>query len=126
MFKLSGNLTPDFYAINTMMPAYPPSGECRIDNAAATIVDLKSATTLVPQTEATIGDLLTQASVNWAYYSGAWDFALSHPPFAAGRSKAKPEFPVSPSAVQLFCRVRSGDGGRQSQPGMRICWTPAL
>ena len=46
----------------------------------------------MPQTEATIGDLLTKAGVNWAYYSGAWDFALSHPPFTAGTSKANPNF----------------------------------
>jgi acid phosphatase len=46
----------------------------------------------VPQTETTIGDLLTEAGVRWAYYAGAWDFALSHPPFAAGLSKASPNF----------------------------------
>ncbi len=89
VFKLSGNLTPDFYAINTMMAAYPPSGNA---DAAQRVVDLQSATTLVPQTETTIGDLLTQAKVDWAWYSGAWDFALSHPPFAAGASKASPNF----------------------------------
>ncbi|MDR3533637.1 MAG: acid phosphatase, partial [Rhodopila sp.] len=89
VFKLSGNLTPDYYAVNTMLPPYPPSGNA---DAAQQTVNLKSATTLVPQTETTIGDLLTQAKVDWAYYSGAWDFALSHPPFAAGSSKASPNF----------------------------------
>ncbi len=92
VFKLSGNLTPDFYAINTMMPPYPPSGNAEPTTPPQQTVDLKSATTLTPQTEATIGDLLTQAKVDWAYYSGAWDFAASHPPFAAGRSKASPNF----------------------------------
>ena len=89
VFVLSGNLTPDFYAINTMMPAYPPSGNA---DPGEQTVNLKSATTLVPQTETTIGDLLTKAEVGWAYYAGAWDFALSHPPFAAGLSKAVPNF----------------------------------
>jgi acid phosphatase len=89
VFVLSGNLTPDFYAVNTMMPAYPPSGNA---DAAQQSVDLKSATTLTPQTDTTIGDLLTKAGVGWAYYAGAWDFALSHPPFAAGLSKASPNF----------------------------------
>jgi acid phosphatase len=89
VFAASGNLTPDFYAINTMMPPYAPSGNA--DKEQAT-VDLKSATTLVPQTETTIGDLLSKAGVDWAYYAGAWDFALSHPPFAAGSSKANPNF----------------------------------
>ena len=89
VFAAPGNLTPDFYAINTMMPPYPPSGNADADQHA---VDLKSATTLLPQTETTIGDLLTQANVDWAYYAGAWDFALAHPPFAAGASKASPNF----------------------------------
>jgi acid phosphatase len=46
----------------------------------------------VPQTATTIGDLLSRAGVDWAYYAGAWDFALSHPPFAAGMSRASPNF----------------------------------
>jgi len=89
VFKLSGPLTPDFYAVNTMQPAYPPSGNA---DAAQKTVNLKSATTLTPQTEATIGDLLTAAGVGWAYYAGAWDFALSHPPFSPGVSAAVPNF----------------------------------
>jgi phospholipase C len=89
VFAASGNLTPDFYAVNTMMAPYPPSGNA---DAAQQSVDLKSATTLVPQTATTIGDLLSAAGIGWAYYAGAWDFALSHPPFAAGLSKASPNF----------------------------------
>jgi phospholipase C len=89
VFKRSGNLTPDYYAVNTMLPPYPPSGNA---DAGQKTVDLHSATTLVPQSETTIGDLLTGAHVNWAYYAGAWDFALSHPPFAAGASAAVPNF----------------------------------
>ncbi|MFL5282712.1 MAG: acid phosphatase [Rhodopila sp.] len=89
VFKHSGNLTPDFYAVNTMLPPYPPSGNA---DAAQKTVNMKSAVTMVPQTETTIGDLLTAAGIGWAYYAGAWDFALSHPPFAAGASKASPNF----------------------------------
>jgi acid phosphatase len=88
-FAASGNLSPDFYAVNTMMPPYPPSGNA---DAAQRSVDLKSATTLVPQTETTIGDLLSRAGVDWAYYAGAWDFALSHPTFPRGASPASPNF----------------------------------
>jgi phospholipase C len=89
VFKLSGPLTPDFYAVNTMQPPYPPSGNA---DAAQKTVKLTSAKTLTPQTDATIGDLLSAAGVGWAYYAGAWDFALSHPPFAAGVSAAVPNF----------------------------------
>ncbi|MEA2770059.1 MAG: hypothetical protein QOD93_3021 [Acetobacteraceae bacterium] len=94
VFALSGNLTPDFYAINTMMSPYPPSGNAVVaeQRVPQQVVDLKSATTLVPQTETTIGDLLSKAGVGWAYYAGAWNFALSHPPFAAGQSLALPDF----------------------------------
>ena len=72
-----------------MQPPYPPSG---MPMTAQKAVNLKAATTLMPQTEATIGDLLTAAGVGWAYYAGAWDFALSHPPLAAGVSAALPNF----------------------------------
>jgi acid phosphatase len=89
VFAADGNLTPDFYAVNTMMSSYPPSGDADAEQRG---VDLMLATVLVPQTEATIGDLLSRAGVDWAYYAGAWDFALSHPPFAAGASKASPNF----------------------------------
>jgi acid phosphatase len=89
VFRHSGNLTPDFYAVNTMLPPYPPSGNA---DDAQTTVNMQLATTLVPQTETTIGDLLTAAGIGWAWYAGAWDFALSHPPFAAGTSKASPNF----------------------------------
>jgi phospholipase C len=89
VFVASGNLTPDFYAVNTMMPPYPPSGD---GDPGQQSVDLASASTLVPQTDTTIGDLLTKAGVGWAWYAGAWDFALSHPPFAAGASPASPNF----------------------------------
>ena len=44
------------------------------------------------QSQTTIGDLLTSAGVDWAYYAGAWNFALSNPPFAAGTSAANPNF----------------------------------
>jgi acid phosphatase len=91
-FKLSGNLTPDFHAINTMMPPYPPSGNAEKTTPPQQAINLKSATTLTPQTETTIGDLLSRANVDWAYYSGAWGFALSHAPFAAGASEASPNF----------------------------------
>lgn len=91
-FKLSGSLTPDFYAVNTMQPPYPPSANAAAGQAPQQTVDPRLASTLVPQTEATIGDLLTQKGIGWAYYSGAWDFALNHAPNAAGTSKANPNF----------------------------------
>jgi acid phosphatase len=84
-FVKSGNITPGnyfgdgkFYAVNTMQPAYQPSG----NKPAATDTDYlyadpHNATTLPPQTEATIGDALDAKRVNWIWYAGSWDAALA-------------------------------------------------
>ncbi len=66
-FAGNGNLTPDFYAVNTMQPPYQPSGN----------QSQSTATTLPPQTHKTIGDLLSAKGVSWAWYAGAWQAALS-------------------------------------------------
>jgi acid phosphatase len=85
-YVLSGNITPanyfgdgKFYAVNTMQPAYQPSG-----NAPASVTGSNSlyanpaaATTLPPQTAATIGDLLDNKGVSWKWYGGAWNAALN-------------------------------------------------
>ncbi|WP_323120850.1 acid phosphatase [Burkholderia alba] len=72
----SGNLTPDFYAINTMQPPYQPSGNKAPASGDATLADPAAATTMPPQTQQNIGDLLTGANVSWAWYGGAWNQAL--------------------------------------------------
>jgi acid phosphatase len=76
-FANSGNLTPDFYAINTMQPPYQPSGNKAASGGDATLADPTQATTLPPQTQQNIGDLLNNAGVSWAWYGGAWGAALS-------------------------------------------------
>ncbi|WP_179404691.1 acid phosphatase [Burkholderia guangdongensis] len=75
-FVNSGNLTPDFHAVNTMQPAYQPSGNKPPANGDHALADPALPTTLPPQTQPTIGDLLTQAGVSWAWYGGAWGDAL--------------------------------------------------
>ncbi|GAB7537705.1 acid phosphatase [Burkholderia sp. 22PA0099] len=78
-FLNSGNLTPDFYAVNTMQPPYQPSGnKAPATDATLTLADPTVATTLPPQTETTIGDLLSTANVSWAWYGGAFGAALSN------------------------------------------------
>jgi phospholipase C len=49
------------YAVNTMQPAFQPSGTF--------------GAKLVPQTNPTIGDRLNAAGVDWAWYSGGWSNA---------------------------------------------------
>jgi acid phosphatase len=76
-FKNSGNLTPDFYAVNTMQPPYQPSGNKPASGGNANLADPANPSTLPPQTNQHIGDLLNNAGVSWAWYSGAWGTAVS-------------------------------------------------
>ncbi|MDR5856250.1 acid phosphatase [Caballeronia sp. LZ062] len=73
----SGNLTPDFYAVNTMQPPYQPSGNAPASGGDTNLADPSVATTLPPQTQQHIGDLLNAANVSWAWYGGAWGAALN-------------------------------------------------
>jgi acid phosphatase len=84
-FAKSGTIAPanyfgdgKFYAVNTMQPAFQPSG----NKPAATdedylYADPGNATTLPPQNQATIGDMLDANHVAWIWYAGAWDAALA-------------------------------------------------
>ncbi|TKC80370.1 acid phosphatase [Trinickia terrae] len=76
-FVNDGNLTPDFYAVNTMQPAYQPSGNKPAAGGDKAYADPQTPTTLPPQTQTHIGDLLNDAHVSWAWYGGAWGDALA-------------------------------------------------
>ncbi|PNS08161.1 acid phosphatase [Solilutibacter silvestris] len=67
-----GVLTPDFRAVNTMMPPYAPSGKPAPKNSAEALDRI----TLSPQSAETIGDRLSAANIGWAWYSGGWQIAL--------------------------------------------------
>jgi acid phosphatase len=53
------------YAVNTVLPAYQPTGTFA---AKIPAIDNRS-------TDMTIGDLLSDHDVSWAYYGGGWDDA---------------------------------------------------
>jgi phospholipase C len=74
--KDGGKITPDFYAVNTMQPAYQPSGNKPVEGGDPAYADPSKPTTLPPQGQMTIGDLLSQKGIGWAWYSGAWQAAL--------------------------------------------------
>ncbi|MEJ0051198.1 MAG: acid phosphatase [Methylovirgula sp.] len=76
-FVNDGALTPDFYAINTMQPAYQPSGNPAPAGTDPALSDPASPTTLPPQIETTIGDLLDDKGIDWAWYAGGWGAALA-------------------------------------------------
>src|SRR6516165_1242664 len=79
-FVNDGNITPDFYAVNTMQPPYQPSAVKPAQGGDPAYADPAAPTTLPPQTEATIGDLLSAKGVTWAWYAGAWQVALDGKP----------------------------------------------
>jgi len=65
-------LTPDLYAVNTLQPPYQPSLVGPVPDGDKTLADAAQIGVLPPQTDLTIGDLLSDKRVSWAWYSGAW------------------------------------------------------
>jgi acid phosphatase len=103
-FAKSGNLTPanyfgdgKFYAVNTMQPAYQPSGNTPAARDPGYLyADPDNATTLPPQTQATIGDALDSKQIHWSWYAGSWDTALAdgrRPPLESREAIYAPETP---------------------------------
>ena len=73
-FASRSQLTPDFWAVNTMMPPYQPSSTQSGSNPELASED--SPSVLPPQVHKTIGDVLSAKNVDWAWYAGAWQLAL--------------------------------------------------
>jgi acid phosphatase len=109
-FENSGNVAPanyfgdgKFYAVNTMQPAYQPSGnKPAAADAGYLYADPGSATTLPPQTAATIGDALDAKHVNWIWYSGSWDAALADGRRSALKSRTVIYAPSTPAGNPNF------------------------
>ncbi|WP_084169466.1 acid phosphatase [Paraburkholderia ferrariae] len=77
-FVRDGLFTPDGYAVNTMAPPYQPSSVRPSEDGNPALADPANPRVLPPQTFATIGDRLSAKGVDWAWYSGAWQYALDH------------------------------------------------
>ena len=82
-YRHDGTLTPKdasgrFHAVNTMQPRYQPSGNPPAAGSDPRYADPAAATTLPPQTAATIGDRLDAKGVPWVWYSGAWKAASAN------------------------------------------------
>jgi acid phosphatase len=86
-----------YRAVNTMQPPYQPSGN--FPATAATdlrYADPGNASTLPPQTQTTVGDLLTAAGIGWAWYATSWDAAIADGTLAAGSTHAVIYAPSTP------------------------------
>jgi acid phosphatase len=75
-FVHDGTLTPDFFSVNTMQPPYQPSANKPAKDGDPALADPANPTTLPPQTEQTIGDLLSAKGISWAWFGGAWQATL--------------------------------------------------
>jgi acid phosphatase len=85
-YVLSGNIAPfnyfgdnQYHAVNTMQPPYQPSGNRPLDANGNDLLYAApaAATTLPPQTQTNIGDLLTASGVSWKWYAGSWNAAVA-------------------------------------------------
>jgi acid phosphatase len=101
----TGNIAPlDYFgmgdgyrAVNTMQPPFEPSGNFPASGAS----DLRYANpgapnTLPPQTQTTVGDLLTAQGIGWAWYANSWNAALADGEKPAGSKHAVIYAPSSP------------------------------
>jgi acid phosphatase len=113
----SGALTPDFYAVNTIQPPYQPSGNAPASGGDPRYANPQSASTLPPQTQQTIGDLLSNAGVSWAWYGGAWGTALNAaldgtPGVINGASLSVPNFQPHHQPFNYFANYAPGTDAR--------------
>jgi phospholipase C len=106
-FVKDGNLTPDFFAVNTMQPPYQPSANKPAAGSDPTLADPAAPTTLPPQTDITIGDLLSLKDISWAWYAGAWQAALD------GKNAVPvPNFQFHHQPFNYFARYAPGTPAR--------------
>jgi acid phosphatase len=106
-FVNNGAISPDGYAVNTMAPPYQPSYIRPASGGDQALANPADPNTLPPQTHATIGDLLSDRGVSWAWYSGAWQAALD------GRGGPDvPNFQYHHQPFNYFARYAPGTTAR--------------
>ena len=103
----AGQISPDFYAVNTMQPPYQPSENPPAKDGDPLYANSNVPTTLPPQRDVTVGDLLSLKGVTWAWYAGAWQDALS-----GGRDKPVPNFQFHHQPFNFFVQYAPGTAAR--------------
>jgi acid phosphatase len=106
-FVRDGAITPDFYVVNTMQPPYQPSANRPPKGGDPRYADPNAPDTLPPQSELTIGDLLTLKHVSWAWYAGAWQVALD-----GKNAKPVPRFEYHHHPFNYFVQFAPGTPAR--------------
>jgi acid phosphatase len=104
----NGAITPDGYAVNTMAPPYQPSWVRPAPGGDAAMADPMDPSVLPPQSYHTIGDLLSERSISWAWYGGAWQAALD------GRGEgSRPNFQHHHQPFNYFKQFAPGTEARE-------------
>jgi len=107
-------ISPDFYAVNTLQPAYAPTP--KPDPANPLFARADDPAVLPPQSHATIGDRLSARGVDWAWYAGGWGEAM------AGRGEGdgpppdyarRPNFQEHHQPFNYFARFAPGSADRE-------------
>jgi acid phosphatase len=106
-FINNGTITPDGYAVNTMAPPYQPSWVKPAPGGDPHLADPMDPAVLPPQTYKTIGDLLSERGVSWAWYGGAYQAALD------GRGEGeRPNFQFHHQPFNYFRQFAPGTSAR--------------
>ncbi|HKT20628.1 MAG TPA: acid phosphatase [Stellaceae bacterium] len=106
-FVRDGTITPDFYAVNTMQPPYQPSANPPTKGGDPALADPALPTTLPPQHEETIGDLLSARKIGWAWFAGAWQATLD-----GQNTKPVPNFQYHHQPFNYFADMAPGTAAR--------------
>ena len=107
-FVNNGQISPDFYAVNTMQPPYQPSNNPPAKDGDKRFADPTKPNTLVPQHDKTIGELLSDKGVSWAWYAGAWQATLD-----GDRGKPVPNFQFHHQPLNFFAAYAPGTTARE-------------
>ncbi|WP_144112996.1 acid phosphatase [Paraburkholderia sp. BCC1886] len=108
VFVNDGAFTADGYAVNTIAPPYQPSNVRPAENGNPAFADPANPRVLPPQHYATIGDRLTDKGIDWAWYSGAWQYALDHQD-----TGAVPDFQYHHQPFNYFASYAPGTAARR-------------
>ena len=76
IWSRDGSVTPDGFVVNTVQPPYQPSAFAPVPGGDPRFAD-PTRHPLPPLSEPTIGDLLSQKGITWAWYAQGWDAALA-------------------------------------------------
>ncbi len=90
-----------------MQPPYQPSGNKPAPEGDPAYADPAKPSTLPPQQEPTIGDLLSAKGVTWAWYAGAWQAALE-----GKNASPVPNFQYHHQPFNYFAAMAPGTAAR--------------